>query len=135
MCQPVAPVLRHARVFVGRAVPAILLLMNPRLTLCALFGRPCYGLGPPSLYPLLCCAASRRIPGFLIQILVKPKASRYGGRVPTGCPLWVKSRHFAVQNGMSALPPKATVKADSANAVMSALPLKANMCGERADVC
>jgi hypothetical protein len=41
----------------------------------------------------------------------------------------------AVQNGMSALPPIATAKADMPQMVMSALPPKADMCGALAHVC
>ena len=40
----------------------------------------------------------------------------------------------AAQNGMSALPPIATTKADMLQMVMSALPLKAEMCGATSDV-
>ena len=40
---------------------------------------------------------------------------------------------YAVQNGMSALPPIATAKADT-HKVMSALPPKADMCGATRDV-
>ena len=40
----------------------------------------------------------------------------------------------AVQKAMSALSPIATAKADSPQAVMSALPLKADMCGAAGDV-
>jgi len=38
-------------------------------------------------------------------------------------------RTFALQKAMSALPPIATVKADMPQMVMSASPLKADMCG------
>jgi hypothetical protein len=41
---------------------------------------------------------------------------------------------YAVQNGMSALPPIATAKAKFPQTVMSALPLKADMCGALAHV-
>ena len=44
-------------------------------------------------------------------------------------------RTFALQQVMSALPPIATAKADFPQTVMSALPLKADMCGARAHVC
>jgi hypothetical protein len=40
-----------------------------------------------------------------------------------------------VQKGTSALPPIATAKADFPQTVMSALPLKADMCGALAHVC
>jgi hypothetical protein len=42
---------------------------------------------------------------------------------------------YAVQHVMSALPPIATAKADMPRFVMSALPLKADMCGANGDVC
>jgi hypothetical protein len=38
-----------------------------------------------------------------------------------------QKRTYAVQNGMSALPPKATVKADMPQMVMSASPPKADI--------
>ena len=41
---------------------------------------------------------------------------------------------FAAQNVMSALHPIATAKADMPQMVMSALPLKADMCGATSDV-
>ena len=41
----------------------------------------------------------------------------------------------AVQKGMSALPPKATAKADMPQMVMSALPPKADSCSATANVC
>jgi hypothetical protein len=41
---------------------------------------------------------------------------------------------FALQKGMSALPPIATAKADFPQTVMSALPPKADMCSARDDV-
>jgi hypothetical protein len=41
----------------------------------------------------------------------------------------------APQKVMSALPPKATAKADMQQTVMSALPPKADMCGAAAHVC
>jgi hypothetical protein len=41
---------------------------------------------------------------------------------------------FAVQKGMSAVPPIATAKADSRKRFMSALPPKADMCGAPADI-
>jgi hypothetical protein len=40
---------------------------------------------------------------------------------------------YAVQNGMSALPPIATAKEDFRKKVMSALPLKPDMCGATRD--
>jgi hypothetical protein len=42
---------------------------------------------------------------------------------------------YAVQTGMSALPPIATAKAEFPQRVMSALPPKADMCGALAHVC
>jgi hypothetical protein len=42
---------------------------------------------------------------------------------------------YAVQNGLSALPPIATAKADMPQTVMSALPPIADMCSALADVC
>jgi hypothetical protein len=42
---------------------------------------------------------------------------------------------YAVQNGLSALPPIATAKADMPHNVMSALPPKADMCGANRHVC
>src|SRR5262245_36794095 len=67
-----------------------------------------------------------------------------------GCPLWVKSRHFAVQSACL-LPPKATLIAFfgmsalgqkqtyAAHKLMSALPpiatAKADMCGANTNVC
>jgi hypothetical protein len=44
------------------------------------------------------------------------------------------SRTYAVQQAMSALPLKATAKADMPQTVMSVLPLKADMCGAASDV-
>src|SRR4029079_5022132 len=41
---------------------------------------------------------------------------------------------YAVHKGMSALPPIATAKADMPQMVMSALPLKADMCGATSNV-
>jgi hypothetical protein len=41
---------------------------------------------------------------------------------------------YAVQKGMSALPPIATAKADFTQSVMSALPPKADMCDAARDV-
>jgi hypothetical protein len=45
-----------------------------------------------------------------------------------------QKRTCAVQSAMSALPPIATAKADMPQMVMSALPLKADMCGAVAHV-
>jgi hypothetical protein len=42
---------------------------------------------------------------------------------------------YAPQQAMSALPPIATAKADMPQMVMSALPLKADMCGANRHVC
>jgi hypothetical protein len=41
----------------------------------------------------------------------------------------------AMHQPMSALPPRATAKADMPQKVMSALPLKADMCGANVHVC
>jgi hypothetical protein len=43
-------------------------------------------------------------------------------------------RTFAMQNRLSALPPKATAKADIPKMVMSALPPEADMCGATKEV-
>ena len=53
-----------------------------------------------------------------------------------GCPMSAlgHKRTYAVQNGMSALPPIATAKADMPQMVMSALLPKADMCGATRDV-
>jgi len=46
-----------------------------------------------------------------------------------------QKRTYALQQAMSAFPPIATAKADMPQMVMSAIPLKADMCSALADVC
>jgi len=46
-----------------------------------------------------------------------------------------QKQRYAVQKGMSALPPIATAKADMPQMIMSALPPKADMCSANRHVC